>query len=1085
MSNVKARNKGGRNSSRHLRTNNKVQNSFSSSNSNSSNWRDNNKVNGVSGGESTNYGYNNHHLTSAFFMLVGLKVQVQKSDGEKYEGILETVSTQLELQLSHATKVTDKALKKTGNVLNEFDTVILSFSDITYIKACGVDLEFGKRDALLIDSDISRANGVVSNERELIQWDAGAIDGGLDEMTSGLEELGRNGSWNFDEMVRINEEKHGVKSTFDNTMSAYMTPIEKQDPEAQRQLELRAEKVALEMKNDVQFKEHDMADSGAGEEEMFSSVSRPQTATQPPHQPSPPAHQPPANQPTVAHHPHMNGGNNIPNNNSTANNNDGFTTYRPKGRKTISEQTNGPRFRQQMGKSQEHHGGGSGGGGGIHRNNNYFASSVGRGHTNQNGNMQQRHNNAFQQQQQQQHHQHNLHASPSKNHYNNHGGEPRDTNQQPKPDFHSSSRPPLSYSAVAMKKQQQMAANQRITAIPGPTSQPTFGAGQPKPINLATPTPQQTLANTDGIVAPSTVPSNKPLVASPEDLAAAKAQVIKNSKNYATIVNPSASPPVVIANSAAEQKPAINLTVTHQTAAAANDNKHEDIKSETKLDTPTTEIASSQDGLMKFGKFVPAVNPEEEKQPDLNSLKEFSEQFKLSESKSRTTKKSAPKTSEVPNRPRSVDEKHPEQDVNDKSNDKTQAPLHSQAAQADGASKHVTSVTSTVTSTLATSTITSTVSLENKSTPINSTLSASAKEFSFNPGAKEFKPTFSPKPQVHRQSSYTQGGGQQGQPSGGHAGVQHHQPHHVSQQQHQQYYSVHPQHPSSILVNPHHNAHQEALNAQHVQHMQSVKPMFATRPAYYPGVGGQTVFSIPTGAGAEFANNANNQQIIAAGGPSANQPAGFIPHPHQNTVNAAGQPQIYFFPPQHNAAAAAGNMYQQSVLQQQGQGMFPVQPHVVHYAQTQAMQQHPSKHFQQQEGGVPGGYVIVSQNGGTVVQQHPNYPQPPPSPSQHVSGPAAAPHAAAGQAFVVNQANNSYPQIASPINPGSNVYRPPTPGQPQQGHHPQQQAPFVMMAHHQHPQANMQAVQMQQQAAGVNQTYIPGQQHPNIYHQGN
>jgi len=102
-----------------------------------------------------------------------------------------------------------------------------------------------------------------------------------------------------------------------------------------------------------------------------------------------PHRKPPANRPPAAHHPHKNGGNNIPNNSSTANNNDGFTTYRPKGRKTISEQTNGPRFRQQMGKSQETHGGG----GGIHRNN-YFSSSGGRGHTNQNSNMQQRDNSA-------------------------------------------------------------------------------------------------------------------------------------------------------------------------------------------------------------------------------------------------------------------------------------------------------------------------------------------------------------------------------------------------------------------------------------------------------------------------------------------------------------------------------------------------------------------------------------------------------------------------------------------------------------------------------------------------------------------
>lgn len=258
---------GGQN--RHLRGKKGNSGAFGSGGSNSSNWRESAKSNT---NDFTTNGYNNHHLTSAFISLVGLYVEVQKTDGLIYEGILECVSSKLEIHLCHAClKIVDDEKRENGSLASESKgTLIFQFCDVVRCNAKNVNLDFAKREQLMTDTAISGGTGVIV-ERQLEKWQAGESDPTFEDIE--LESTDHK-RWDFDEMIQQNKENHGYESTFDDSMSNYMTPLETCDEETYRKREQEAERIAREMQKDARHKELENVDSGAGEEELFSSVSR-------------------------------------------------------------------------------------------------------------------------------------------------------------------------------------------------------------------------------------------------------------------------------------------------------------------------------------------------------------------------------------------------------------------------------------------------------------------------------------------------------------------------------------------------------------------------------------------------------------------------------------------------------------------------------------------------------------------------------------------------------------------------------------------------------------------------------------------
>merc|ERR1712142_645615 len=117
--------------SRHLK-NTKVQNNFSCGGSNSLNWRTESVKNSVNG--SNNYGYTNHYVASAFYMLIGLEVEIQKTDGIVYEGILETVSSKVEFHLSHACEKNPSSQDGSNKNEKMCKKIIFPFSDVVYCR---------------------------------------------------------------------------------------------------------------------------------------------------------------------------------------------------------------------------------------------------------------------------------------------------------------------------------------------------------------------------------------------------------------------------------------------------------------------------------------------------------------------------------------------------------------------------------------------------------------------------------------------------------------------------------------------------------------------------------------------------------------------------------------------------------------------------------------------------------------------------------------------------------------------------------------------------------------------------------------
>lgn len=535
---MKSSKKGGRSSmpsNRHLK-NTKVQNNFSCGGSNSLNWRTETTKNSVN--ESNNYGYTNHYVASSFYMLIGLEVEIQKSDGIIYEGILETVSNKVEFHLSHACEKNSYA--RDGSNKNEkmCKKIIFPFNDVVYCKACNVDLDFARRDTLLTDSAITGTNGAF-NERELVQWQP--EDPG-EAINSELGENDTNAGWAFDEMMRVNEEEHGVKSTYDSSLSSYMTPLEKGDEEEFRAREKRAEQVAREIQKDPKFKELENVDSGMTEEELFSAVT------------------------TRASPSNNNNNGNLNNsviNNSNSNsphNNDGFTTYTGKNYRASrhSKQPQsvvGPRLQRNL----RNHDGQNHTSNGNHQVNRNHVSCPQRS---QNGNPSR--NISYQHQTSPQlppHTRIENHKIPVGHQLSENIPLINNIRTQGDPASATSARTTLTYSAVAMKKNPTPANNNnRVNTAPKPAMtlqtvvpdiiQPVLDgfAAIPPPNNINPTSPLVTNLNSAATPPPNLT---SPLVSNghtaqqkvsqpapcrtPEALAAAKQQVIQDAKKKASL----------------------------------------------------------------------------------------------------------------------------------------------------------------------------------------------------------------------------------------------------------------------------------------------------------------------------------------------------------------------------------------------------------------------------------------------------------------------------------------------------------------------------------------------------------------------
>ncbi|KAG8181204.1 hypothetical protein JTE90_013172 [Oedothorax gibbosus] len=218
--------------------------------------------------------YANPRLMHAVGMVVGCIAHVQVKSGAVFEGVLKTISSKADVVLEMARKLDGKP---SANCIPAFsateemvDKLVFRFEDVVSISALNVDPEYATRESFT-DTGISKFNGQVL-ERELEPWDGGALS------ADGLTDLGASeeaNGWDPNDMFRTNEEKYGVKSSFDSTLPGYTIPLNKQNTEEYKQQEARASKIAQEIESGFHHKNRAALENG-DEEERFSAVVRPE-----------------------------------------------------------------------------------------------------------------------------------------------------------------------------------------------------------------------------------------------------------------------------------------------------------------------------------------------------------------------------------------------------------------------------------------------------------------------------------------------------------------------------------------------------------------------------------------------------------------------------------------------------------------------------------------------------------------------------------------------------------------------------------------------------------------------------------------
>lgn len=200
--------------------------------------------------------YNNSHFVHAVTSHVGNIVQVQTQSGALYEGVFRTFSPQFEiaLEIVHCIESSNGAVSGsvsgTTNNTNTLssathaggdehnlsadsvvDVLIFKPSDIVFLKAKDVDLEYATKDTFQTDTAISKCNGGSRfEEKELEPW---SFDGGNAISNGDLEyslELDDNANgWDVNDMFHKNETIYGVQSTFDQSLTGYTIQIQKKD----------------------------------------------------------------------------------------------------------------------------------------------------------------------------------------------------------------------------------------------------------------------------------------------------------------------------------------------------------------------------------------------------------------------------------------------------------------------------------------------------------------------------------------------------------------------------------------------------------------------------------------------------------------------------------------------------------------------------------------------------------------------------------------------------------------------------------------------------------------------------------------
>uniref|UniRef100_A0A8D3DWX2 LsmAD domain-containing protein n=1 Tax=Scophthalmus maximus TaxID=52904 RepID=A0A8D3DWX2_SCOMX len=154
------------------------------------------------------------------------------------------------------------------------ESIIFKASDVVVVTFKDVDLSFAKKgtEDNFTDAAVSgRINGE-HKEKDLEPW-----DGGETHNSDSLESLDTDVSngWDPNDMFKYNEEKYGVLSTYDSSLSTYTVPLERDNSEEFLKREARAAQLAEEIEASATYKARvALENDERSEEEKYTAVVR-------------------------------------------------------------------------------------------------------------------------------------------------------------------------------------------------------------------------------------------------------------------------------------------------------------------------------------------------------------------------------------------------------------------------------------------------------------------------------------------------------------------------------------------------------------------------------------------------------------------------------------------------------------------------------------------------------------------------------------------------------------------------------------------------------------------------------------------
>uniref|UniRef100_A0A4W6CA56 Ataxin 2 n=1 Tax=Lates calcarifer TaxID=8187 RepID=A0A4W6CA56_LATCA len=217
-----------------------------------------------------------HHI----WLLLQLCVQAEQSNILKYShSCIHHPSCDLVLDAAHRKSPEPSIGPRKEDIV---ESIIFKASDVVVVTFKDVDLNFARKgtEGVLTnfyldnftDAAVSgRINGE-HKEKDLEPW-----DGGETHNSDSLESLDTDVSngWDPNDMFKYNEEKYGVLSTYDSSLSTYTVPLERDNSEEFLKREARAAQLAEEIEASATYKARvALENDERSEEEKYTAVVR-------------------------------------------------------------------------------------------------------------------------------------------------------------------------------------------------------------------------------------------------------------------------------------------------------------------------------------------------------------------------------------------------------------------------------------------------------------------------------------------------------------------------------------------------------------------------------------------------------------------------------------------------------------------------------------------------------------------------------------------------------------------------------------------------------------------------------------------